>query len=567
MCFLLFSILFLLSFLYKVNIFPNNDLAGNVVPLLYLKDTLGSFQFPLWNPYVHQGIPVIADPLYGIYNPLVTLPILFLPITYAVKAIYVLSVLLACVSMFFLLRFFKISTLFSIFISLTYASCSYISGRILAGHLEKVVSYGLIPLFFLCFFKTIREKNIMWAGLTALVVVLILFSGDLYGAMYACSCLLGGYLVYLWKDKRVLLYIIASFVLFIVFSSIKLLPMLELQSYLLKTKEPFLGSQNPISILYYLFFPFNFIVSRIVPVKIFLPQSYGWWESICFIGPFSIIGILYIGRKLTKSKDSLILLLAVIFVLFLLLSMPAFPLNPIHILINNIEFLAFFHVPSRVFIFMTIPVLIGFGLFLSTYKHHKMAIIIVLVNLLLVVVYSQYILLTKEFGGIREEYKTLVIRNKANQKYFLKNKELGEIPFVFAYENKTFPIRSNYGLHLKNSLNIDRVMPLGEQNGQAQSIFIGVNTFLTVLDSSKSGTFTVYQSNYPGFTGYIDGEKQELTPGKFLQIRTITGKHIYEFRFFSLSFILGCIMSSFSIIAWLVFIVRKKYFHFPNLLH
>lgn len=567
LCFLAFSICLLSSFLLKTDIFPNNDLAGNVIPLLYFKDSISSFQFPMWNPYVQQGIPVVSDPLYGIYNPAITLPLLFLPITIATKITYVVSVMLACVSMFLLLRFFKISELFSVLISLTYAGCSYLPGRIHAGHLEKIVSYGLIPLFFLCFFKTVREKNIMWAGLTALSITLILFSGDIYGAMYACFCLLTGCILYIWKDRRVFVCILISVLLFIAFSSVKLLPILELQGYIEKIREPFRGSQNLISVLYYLFFPFSFLLNRVFPIKSFLSQSYGWWESICFIGPFSIIGVFYIGKQLKKSKDSILLLLAMIFILLLLLSMPAFPLNPIHVLIRNIQLLAFFHVPSRVFIFMTIPVLIGFGLFLTTTRYKKFAFFIVILNFLYVAGYSHYIFVTKEFQGVSGQYRRDITKNVKNQDYFLKNKNLGEIPYVYAYENKTFPIRSNYGLHLKNALNTDRIMPLGEFKGQAQPISIGVNMFSITLDTSKSGVFTVYQSNYPGFTGYIDGEKQKLVPGKFLHLKTIPGKHVYEFRFFSLSFLLGCVISIFSISMWLVVIVRKKHFHFPNLLH
>lgn len=565
LCFLVFSLLLLSSFLIKTDIFPNNDLGANVVPLAYFKDTVGLFQIPLWNPYIQQGIPAVSDPLYGIYNPVISLPVLLLHPTQAIKMTYFLSVLLACMSMFMLLRFFKIYTVFTVIISLTYASCSYLPGRIHAGHLEKVVSYGLIPLFFLCYFKTIQEKNIMWAGLTALTVVLILFSGDLYGALYALFCLTWGCIFFIWKDKRVLMNLIVIVLLFILFASIKLLPMIELQGYILKTKEPFQGSQNPISILYYLFFPFSLLLSPIFPIRNFLSQSYGWWESICFIGPGSFMGILYICRKLKKPSDTIYIILAVTFILLVLLSMPAFPLNPIHILIKYVDFIGFFHVPSRIFIFMAVIVLIGFGLFLNSLKNKRLAVVIAVLNLIMVVGYSQYIFISKDFEALDERYKPLIRKAaSANQEYFLKNKRLGEIPYLYAYENKTFPIRSNYGLHLKNSLNTDRVMPLGELNGQAQPIFIGVNTFSTTLDSSKSGTFTVYQSSYPGFAGYIDGKRSELQSSKFLQLKTIPGKHTYEFRFNSYVFLVGAAISTSSICLWTLYVIKKKYFHFPK---
>ena len=186
--FFISSVLILIQFILDPNIIVNNDLNGNIVPLLHFKQSiLTNHQFPQWNQYINQGIPSVADPLYGIYNPIIGIPILLLPYQAAIKIMYFISIFLSCVSMFYLARLFKISTIVSSIIALTYASGSYLSSRIVAGHLEKVISFAFLPLFLFCLIKTTQTKNVLWCGITAIILSLILFSGDIYNTLYSLT--------------------------------------------------------------------------------------------------------------------------------------------------------------------------------------------------------------------------------------------------------------------------------------------------------------------------------------------------------------------------------------------
>src|SRR4030065_697238 len=50
--------------------------------------------FPLWNPYLHTGLPYVADPLLHVYNPVVSVPVLLLGVLDGFKVAVFLSFLI-----------------------------------------------------------------------------------------------------------------------------------------------------------------------------------------------------------------------------------------------------------------------------------------------------------------------------------------------------------------------------------------------------------------------------------------------------------------------------------------
>jgi len=395
--FFAFSILILIQFIFDPNVIVNNDLNGNIVPLLHFKESIFDYhKFPQWNPYINQGIPIISDPLYGIYNPLISIPILIFPYQSAIKVTYFASLFIACISMFLLLRLYKISNVSSTIIALTYASGTYFASRIVAGHLEKVVSFALLPLFLYCLIKIMRAKNVLWAGLGAIVISLILFSGDIYNALFCLYSLAAVFIYSLFKDKKASFYIFLTGILFLLFSSIKIIPMIELQNYISKIKEPYIGDLNLLSLILNLFLPFDDIISKIFPSQT-VSTGFGWWESLAFIGPIATLGLIYIIKALFTKRGSELSLLIVLTVLFFLLSTPGSLFNPIRYITYIIEPLQYFHVPSRILALWGIVILVSLGIFIDKWKRRKLAISLLLINLIIVFTYSQYVLFTRKF--------------------------------------------------------------------------------------------------------------------------------------------------------------------------
>jgi hypothetical protein len=123
--------------------------------------------------------------------------------------------------------------------------------------------------------------------------------------------------------------------------------MIELQNYISKIKEPFAGGLNILSITYNLFFPFDILYRNFFSMKDY-SAGFGWWENLSFIGPFSLLGLLYILKIGFTKYNKERIILSLLSILFLLLSAPDSLLNPYHYLISNVKTLQFFHVPGRI---------------------------------------------------------------------------------------------------------------------------------------------------------------------------------------------------------------------------
>jgi hypothetical protein len=603
--FLIFSILVLIKFLLDPNIIVNNDLNGNIVPLLHFRESvIVNHEFPQWNSYINQGIPTLADPLYGIYNPLIGIPILLFNPEIAIKITYLLSLFAASIWMYKLLKIFKLTDRISVPLTLTYISGSYFVSRIAAGHLEKIVSYAFLPLFIYSLIKISQTKNIFWVGISSLTISFILFSGDIYNALYCLYSLVALFLFFLFKDRKISLLLVLVGLLFLLFSSIKILPMIELQNYISKIKEPFTGSMNIMTISYHLFFPFDFIFPKGILQKM-TSTGFGWWESLAFIGPLSILGIYYAIKSSFLKRRSEINILLVLGVLFILLATPGSKLNPYHYIIYLIDNLQFFHVPSRILAFASILILIFLGLLLDKWKRKYLSTFLLVTNLIIVFAFSQNILNTRKFEEVNPKQEEAIrwIKSENIMNYYtVHNKLQWQIPQDKAYMNKVLLLQSNYGLYLKESLGekhnfkgeskYDDIKPgylisdshlsdpdlkltkvFGEniyvyKNSEAQPFAkvkneplmsnITVNKISLVAETEEKSEITLLVSKYPGWKAYVDGAETPLLNNRFLQIETNPGKHTYEFRYSSKLFLPGLLLSLTSFTIWLFYIFYNR---------
>lgn len=598
------SFIILYQFLSKDNIINTNDLNGNIVPLLHFKEALIKHNhFPQWNIFMNQGLPVIADPLYGIYNPLISIPLLLFSYQIAIKITYFLSIFLSCITMFYLLKLYNVKTPISLIISLTYAGGSYVASRIVAGHLEKVVSFPLLPFFVLCLAKTIKEKNLLWSGLTAITISLILFAGDIYNALFCLYCGFFTMVFYFFKEKKSSIYLMYSLILFSAFSSVKILPMIELQNYISKIKEPFVGSLNPLSFVYNLFLPFDELFLKFFPFSSF-STGFGWWESMAFIGPVAIAGLYFIFRSTFKKHTRNISLLIILSVLFLFISIPESKLNPLHYLVSYISLLQFFHVPSRILGLWSILILIAFGIYSQKTRSRFFIYAVLIANLVLVVIYSQKILAKSDFGHGNLDYEPAlewISNNNPNQFFTVHHNSQGSIPQDRAYLNNLLILQSNYGLFLKDSLaekynfkrspsydgyedikpgfilsedrlyntNLKLIKEFGESifiytDSRAKSFAtldektvkatISSDKITIITESDKESTLYLLENYYPGWRAFENGKKIEIQNSRFISVTTSPGKHVYEFKFVSSSFYLGTFITCLSLFMWAFYV-------------
>lgn len=584
-----------------------SDLDGNITQILYIKESLlNHHTFPQWNPYINQGIPVSADPLHAAFHPLV-LPafMLFAPST-AVKLLFFISLLSGGLGMYFLLQRLKVSSAIDIFSACILVTSGYIASHMVAGHFEKVLSFGILPWFIWSIYGVFKKPRSSFEILTSLLMALILFSGDLYNALYASIIVVTtGILGRSKSCIRASLRIIAYFLLL---GAVKLIPLIELQDYIGKVREPFVGSQNIVSILYYFFVPFKPIF-RIMGIGSFLETGFAWWEKVAFIGPLTLIGIvLFFARRNIFSKKQSQLYVAILAVL-MLLSMPNASWNPYHWIITALPALQLFHVPSRVFgmltiIFLTICAL-GYQRWYAQKNIYIRAAVIVLllINMLTTMIFFFYITIFRQMDIRHSQTSTQLISDikRRDKRIFYVAQYLQEEPLqqhrLISFEQKI--LNSNYGLQLKNSpaaaftqfdfatnapySDIQPAYILGGetiriphgtqpegmlkkdeltlyenftadpyaslvQSGKAiEDVRILPNSISVNVDSSEPDQLVLLESFYPGWRVYEDGKRIDLISDRFLRAPVSNGIHTYTFVFTSRPFLAGL---GISIISW-----------------
>jgi len=617
-----FSIVLMLPHICNPLLNRASDLDGNITQVLYIKNSLmKNHIFPQWNPYINQGIPISADPLHSAFHPLV-IPafILFSPET-AVELLYFISLSSGGIGLFFLLQRLKISSYLNLIIVCTYLSCGYISSHIVAGHFEKVLSFGILPWFIANVYQVSIQPRSRYKILTAICMALILFSGDLYNALYAGILVLA--IGIFSRSREIFNASIHILFYYFLLGAVKLIPLIELQNFIGKVREPFAGSQNFMSILYYFFIPIKPLFWYL-GLRRNLETGFAWWEKVSFIGPLLLIGIVlfFAHRKFFSHRESKFFML--IGTVLMLLSMPNTSWNPYHWLILSLPPLQLFHVPSRAFGMLTIIFLILSALgFQKWYMKGKTSIQraivgILILNLLATCVFFVYIAYFKQMPRIHSDSTTALIRNikRRDEGVYYIAQYVQEEPLqqhkIIYLEQKI--LNSNYGLQLKNSpaeaftrfdfttnTSYSDIQPLyfiggksirvpkkahpegilrkndqvlyknktGDsyatlaKSGRAiDSIMIHPNSISVNFISSMVDQLTLLESSYPGWRVYEDGKQIKLTPGRFLQTTVKKGKHTYTFIFQSAPFLIGL---GISCIAWTVALstlLRKR-----NILH
>ncbi|HVA96931.1 MAG TPA: hypothetical protein VND99_04710 [Candidatus Acidoferrales bacterium] len=629
---IIFVLIFLAPLILDSHILRSNDINDNITPLVYTKNVIyQSHSFPQWVPYIDQGLPMIADPTYSFYNPLVALSVLSFPIDVAFKVIYTISLIFAIFTIYILCRYFVINKNISFLLGLIYASSGYFVSRITAGHSEKILSYPLLPLFLYCLFRSVQKFSILWSGLTSLVLTLIYFSGDFYNFLYGCIALGITFLYYLVLGRKKSFIVLVTILLIPFFSAIKLFPFTELPSYIYHVIEPYTGSQNPISMLYYIFLPIKlpFILTG---TKQFITTDFAWWGKITFIGPLLLIGIFFFFYYFKKISNDYKHLLYILLMTFALVSMPAWNLNPYHYLLIVFSKLQLFHVPSNIFAFMSVIVIIMAGIGFQKFTQLKKTtrrigienyvLALLIVNLLITFVFSEYILIRKQLKIINPSYKVTLsmLKQKDPSKYYIGAfLDQSGLPQNVAVDNQQLLLEDNYGLQMKDSpaehftpydffqtktyndiapkyFIIDSSVKLSEPfvfnikkyfTYKDTTVFrvtsdtpfvyselnkkkitnniltteIGLNTFTIKAKSNDNlNKIVMLESYYPGWQITIDGKSAKLFSSRFLEFNAVKGIHTYVLTFNSSRFVVGAVTTFISIGIWgfLVLLLRKR---------
>ncbi len=142
------------------------------VPLtITASEMIKSGVLPLWNPYIGCGVPLAANLMSGIYNPLRFFLLLF-PQTWVFDFHLLLRIFLAGFFTFLFLRKISLSVTASLISAIAYMFSGHFMCYMTLWHLNADMMLPLLLLLFECNVQEKRRKYIVFAGVASALTIL-----------------------------------------------------------------------------------------------------------------------------------------------------------------------------------------------------------------------------------------------------------------------------------------------------------------------------------------------------------------------------------------------------------
>ena len=134
-----------------------NDAVRYFLPVRFqVSEMINHGQFPYWTPFINLGHPLYTDMQSGVWNPFVWLISLFGNYTMrSLQAELLIYIYLSGVSMFFLLKHFKLNRTITLSLSICYMLCGFISDSTQFPY--WICGLSFLPFIFLFFYKLLNE--------------------------------------------------------------------------------------------------------------------------------------------------------------------------------------------------------------------------------------------------------------------------------------------------------------------------------------------------------------------------------------------------------------------------
>lgn len=342
---------------------------------VFLQESLKNGHLPLWNKNMGGGFPLLAEAQIGtFFLPNIILLYLFASYT-AFNLMYVVTFLTAGFSLYFLAKYFKLSTTASLLSSFTFMFSGFFVAHI--SHLNVIQAASFLPLLFLLSIYIVNQNHKRWTlGLIALYAFVLsqqIFAGFpqmVFLTLFAVFLYCGFLLVIKIRDKKILTFVkpicilIISIALGFLLSSIQLLPTLELTG--LSKRD---GGLDPAEVLNFSFKP-ELFKTFVDPWAAGSPRDGTYpdytkfsgaifWENIGYIGILPLIFVLFSLFVIRKNKTVLFFWIFCIVSVLLMLG----KYSPLYVVLVFPP-MNFFRIHSR-FILLAIfslTILSGFGL-------------------------------------------------------------------------------------------------------------------------------------------------------------------------------------------------------------
>lgn len=431
-----------------------NDYDSNLPIYSYIfKQIWENHLIPLSNPLIGHGFPVLGDPLSAFLNPLAFISFLLGGAQIGMKIIVFSSILLSACTMYFVLKKMKYTAFIRTWGALMFAFSGALVSRISAGHLEKILSYPLLPIVF---WIIIKEKwSFMHSLLLGFIFSIIFLSGDIY-SLYLLIILLIPVKLYFFilNPKEQFLQIrqiIFAVTIFLLLSAIKIVNfIIYVKPHMLRYFyiDPSAGSIPPHYAWLPYIIPFNTMYSEASFLNKLFKLDYNWHEYYVFIG---LVPLLLLIVALTKKIKNNIPFLIIILTGFLYVGLnfeisPFYWLNKINPLYDN------FRVPSRMLFVMTPALLLlaagGAAFLLKKARLKYITIFLLFINLIVNIYFFSTIFLSS-FEKPKIENKILLQKLKSADKSRFDVAVFTCCYQLFLIENNIRIINYYYGWRMK----------------------------------------------------------------------------------------------------------------------
>ncbi len=172
--------------------------GGDLVAFLYpiysfASHSLKQGRFALWNPHLYGGAPFLADIQSGLLYPINLAFFLFVPrFTYrTIQLMAILHIFLAGVSMYLCLRFLEMPNIRRL-AALAGAIAFMFSDLFIThlGNLNMIAAAAWLPLVFLCYHRSLDDRNWWWALAAGIFLGVASLAGHVQMFLYMVLLLL-----------------------------------------------------------------------------------------------------------------------------------------------------------------------------------------------------------------------------------------------------------------------------------------------------------------------------------------------------------------------------------------
>ncbi|NQU16848.1 MAG: YfhO family protein [Candidatus Saganbacteria bacterium] len=358
---ILFSGLWFFREIFQGYLFYYSDINYYFYPYrLFLANAVKAGSFPLWNPYIFAGYPFFATLQAGVLYP-INILLYFFPFDWVFNFVIIIHYPLAFISSYLLCRDLRISRYGAMLAGLVFAFSGFMLSVL---HMPTTLAAAAwMPLLVMFFRRTLKSTDfrsrINNTILTSLMMTLMFLGGEptvLLGTLFFIFL----YICYLFvRDKKLedlkgFLFLFVSGILFLLLTSIQILPFLELvfrsiRGVGITFAESSLWSLEPRKLL-------NFIIPYLFHYGKFVFTS-GEWASSFYMSFFALFFAVFSFFFLKKRR---IVFSALVFSLVLVLGnhTPFY-----HLFFKLVPFFGFIRYPQKFLIFSTffIALLAGFG--------------------------------------------------------------------------------------------------------------------------------------------------------------------------------------------------------------